>query len=73
MKISQFALQTSINQVIINTVFPKMDIISPGGFVYVPCLFFGGFINEELSFAFPIMGSVVKLLSHIESLIIWLD
>jgi len=35
MNIAQFALQASIIQVIINNVFPKKDIISPGVFVYV--------------------------------------
>lgn len=73
MNIAQFALQASIIQVIINTIFPKKDIISPGGFVYICCLVLGGLINEELSDAFPMVGSAVKLLSHTESLIIWLD
>lgn len=64
MNIAQFALQVSIIQVTINTIFTKKDIISSGGFVYNPCLFWGGLINEELSNAFLMVGSVAKLLSH---------
>lgn len=59
--IAQFVLQASGIQVIVNT------ILSPGGFVYMPCLFLRGLIDEEPSNAFPMVEAVVKLLSQTES------